>query len=149
MPLPGHSWPHPSMKLQQFRVSTSVYFVFSPKVPRQNGALLRYATCCKRLSPPHLFFAKFQQSRESAPLRYGGGHWSPRCLLPIVISLCPGARNSTGSAAFTTPFSCGFSSWESSLMWAVAGSVSPVCSSVLPLQAPLKCRKLKRILLKL
>lgn len=29
------------------------------------------------------------------------------CLFPIVFSLCPGVRNSTGSATFTTPFPCG------------------------------------------
>lgn len=119
------------------------------KLPDKRGRCCVDSTCRKRLFPPHLFFAKFQQSRESAPLSYGGGHWNPRCLLPIVISLCPGARNSTGSVTFTTPFSCGFSSLESSLMWVVAGSISPVCSLVLRLPVPLKCPELKSILLKL
>lgn len=117
---PGHSRPHPSLEHICSQLLVFLLHGFILCASRQQPET---STCDVNVSARLTFFF-ISQSRESTLLPLGGGHWSPRCLLSIVMSLCPCTRNSTGSAMFTTPFSCDFSSL-SSLICAVTGSGSP------------------------
>lgn len=105
--------------LGETQVRECSFFVCVRKIPNNRNTAVSTLASMNVFSHLTLFCVKFQQAQESVTIKY---HLTPGCLLPIVISVSPGVRNSTGSTTFTTPFPCGLS-WES---WSIAGSRSSV-----------------------